>query len=244
MTETDDGIRTTDRRKRSQQAELTGRNACSCRSERRRHEPAWHMIISHFDRPLRGPACPARDRGGRSRREEWPPWQAPRACATRASRASARRSWRATGSVSRTASRSTGRHDLLGLGPARQPRARAAARRRRLLRVEHPHQPHERLRGHLRLLRLRGQEGRAARATRWRSTRSSTNVAGRCRRPVREVHIVGGLHPDLPWSYFTDMMRGIKQRPARHPHQGLHGGRDLLLPPALPDERRAGAGAS
>ena len=28
---------------------------------------------------------------------------------------------------------------------------------------------------------------------------------------VREVHIVGGLHPDLPFSYFTDMMRGIKQ---------------------------------
>ncbi len=28
---------------------------------------------------------------------------------------------------------------------------------------------------------------------------------------VREVHIVGGLHPDLPWSYFTDMLRGIKQ---------------------------------
>jgi aminodeoxyfutalosine synthase len=27
---------------------------------------------------------------------------------------------------------------------------------------------------------------------------------------VREVHIVGGLHPDLPWKYFTDMMRGIK----------------------------------
>jgi aminodeoxyfutalosine synthase len=27
---------------------------------------------------------------------------------------------------------------------------------------------------------------------------------------VREVHIVGGLHPDLPWSYFVEMMRGIK----------------------------------
>jgi aminodeoxyfutalosine synthase len=27
---------------------------------------------------------------------------------------------------------------------------------------------------------------------------------------VREVHIVGGLHPDLPWSYFVDMMAGIK----------------------------------
>src|SRR5207245_10067780 len=34
---------------------------------------------------------------------------------------------------------------------------------------------------------------------------------------VREVHIVGGLHPDLPWSYFTRMMRGIKQaRPDIH----------------------------
>jgi aminodeoxyfutalosine synthase len=36
-------------------------------------------------------------------------------------------------------------------------------------------------------------------------------------KPVREVHIVGGLHPDLPWSYFTDMMRGIKRvRPDIH----------------------------
>jgi aminodeoxyfutalosine synthase len=36
-------------------------------------------------------------------------------------------------------------------------------------------------------------------------------------RAVREVHIVGGLHPDLPWSYFTDMMRGIrKARPDIH----------------------------
>jgi aminodeoxyfutalosine synthase len=34
---------------------------------------------------------------------------------------------------------------------------------------------------------------------------------------VREVHIVGGLHPDLPWSYFIDMMKGIKQvRPDIH----------------------------
>ncbi len=36
-------------------------------------------------------------------------------------------------------------------------------------------------------------------------------------KPVREVHIVGGLHPDLPWSYFTDMMKGIKSvRPDIH----------------------------
>ena len=34
---------------------------------------------------------------------------------------------------------------------------------------------------------------------------------------VREVHIVGGLHPDLPWSYFIDMVKGIKQvRPDIH----------------------------
>lgn len=42
------------------------------------------------------------------------------------------------------------------------------------------------------------------------------NVAGLAPQ-VREVHIVGGLHPDLPWSYFTDMMRGIKKvRPDIH----------------------------
>ncbi len=36
-------------------------------------------------------------------------------------------------------------------------------------------------------------------------------------KPVREVHIVGGLHPDLPFSYFTDMMKGIKRiRPDIH----------------------------
>ncbi len=34
---------------------------------------------------------------------------------------------------------------------------------------------------------------------------------------VREVHIVGGLHPDLPFSYFTDMVKGIKAvRPDIH----------------------------
>ena len=34
---------------------------------------------------------------------------------------------------------------------------------------------------------------------------------------VQEVHIVGGLHPDLPWSYFIDMMKGVKNiRPKIH----------------------------
>ncbi len=34
---------------------------------------------------------------------------------------------------------------------------------------------------------------------------------------AREVHVVGGLHPDLPFSYFTDMLRGIREmRPDIH----------------------------
>jgi len=33
-----------------------------------------------------------------------------------------------------------------------------------------------------------------------------------------EIHIVGGLHPDFPFSYYTEMLRGIK---TRHPKVGL-----------------------
>ena len=33
-----------------------------------------------------------------------------------------------------------------------------------------------------------------------------------------ELHVVGGLHPDFPFSYYTDMLKGIKQR---HPKLGL-----------------------
>jgi aminodeoxyfutalosine synthase len=29
---------------------------------------------------------------------------------------------------------------------------------------------------------------------------------------VREVHIVGGLHPDYPWQYYLDLVSGFKQR--------------------------------
>ena len=65
------------------------------------------------------------------------------------------------------------------------------------------------------------------------------NVSG-LPKQVREVHIVGGLHPDLPWSYFIDMMKGHQADPAGHPHQGLHRSRDLLLSEALPDVLRAG----
>jgi aminodeoxyfutalosine synthase len=38
------------------------------------------------------------------------------------------------------------------------------------------------------------------------------------REGATEFHIVGGLHPDLPFDYFLEMIRGLKQR---HPHVHL-----------------------
>ena len=37
-------------------------------------------------------------------------------------------------------------------------------------------------------------------------------VLGRCDSGLREVHIVGGLHPDWPWDYYTGMLRAIKDK--------------------------------
>ncbi len=37
--------------------------------------------------------------------------------------------------------------------------------------------------------------------------------------PITEVHIVGGLHPDLPYQYYLDMLKAIKvERPEIHIH--------------------------
>jgi aminodeoxyfutalosine synthase len=42
-------------------------------------------------------------------------------------------------------------------------------------------------------------------------------TVGALSRSVREVHVVGGLHPDLPFAYFTDLLKGIKAvRPDIH----------------------------
>ena len=39
----------------------------------------------------------------------------------------------------------------------------------------------------------------------------------RSHQPLTEVHVVNGLHPDLPFEYYTDMLRGLKQvRPGIH----------------------------
>jgi aminodeoxyfutalosine synthase len=42
-------------------------------------------------------------------------------------------------------------------------------------------------------------------------------VRRRAHQPLTEVHVVNGLHPDLPFEYYTDMLRGLKQvRPGIH----------------------------
>ena len=42
-------------------------------------------------------------------------------------------------------------------------------------------------------------------------------IAARAHEPITEVHIVGGCHPDLPFSYYLEMLRGIKKlRPGVH----------------------------
>jgi len=39
----------------------------------------------------------------------------------------------------------------------------------------------------------------------------------RAHQPLTELHIVNGLNPDLPFSYYTDLLRGFKRiRPAVH----------------------------
>jgi len=39
----------------------------------------------------------------------------------------------------------------------------------------------------------------------------------RAHQPLTEIHIVNGLHPDLPFSYYTDLLRGLKAiRPDIH----------------------------
>ncbi len=44
-----------------------------------------------------------------------------------------------------------------------------------------------------------------------------SKVEERLDEPIREVHIVGGIHPELPYSYYIDMLREIKRvRPELH----------------------------
>ena len=39
---------------------------------------------------------------------------------------------------------------------------------------------------------------------------AAAKVAERAAEPIREIHIVGGLNPDLPYSYYLDLLSGVK----------------------------------
>ena len=42
-------------------------------------------------------------------------------------------------------------------------------------------------------------------------------VRERLDEPISEIHIVGGIHPDLPFAYYVDMLRAIREiRPEVH----------------------------
>jgi aminodeoxyfutalosine synthase len=42
-------------------------------------------------------------------------------------------------------------------------------------------------------------------------------VRGRLDEPITEIHMVGGIHPDLPFEYYLEVLRGIKEvRPEVH----------------------------
>ena len=63
----------------------------------------------------------------------------------------------------------------------------------------------------------------------------------RAAQPLTEVHVVNGLHPDLPFDYYTELLRGFKRIRPGHSPEVLHRGRDRLLRGPVRQDRRAGA---
>ncbi len=62
-----------------------------------------------------------------------------------------------------------------------------------------------------------GREKGAEKAYEMSVAEAIAKVTDRLDEPITEVHIVGGIHPDLPFSYYTDMLKGIKKvKPAIH----------------------------
>jgi len=44
-----------------------------------------------------------------------------------------------------------------------------------------------------------------------------TKLRARAHQPLTEIHVVNGLHPDLPFDYYTELLRGFKRiRPDIH----------------------------
>lgn len=62
-----------------------------------------------------------------------------------------------------------------------------------------------------------GKEKGAAQAYEMTVEEVAAKVRERLNEPITEIHLVGGIHPDLPYSYYLGMLRAIKEvRPDVH----------------------------
>lgn len=62
-----------------------------------------------------------------------------------------------------------------------------------------------------------GREKGSSKAYEMSVDEALTKVRERLDEPITEVHMVGGIHPDLPFSYYTDILKGIKElKPSLH----------------------------
>src|SRR3989339_671048 len=62
-----------------------------------------------------------------------------------------------------------------------------------------------------------GKDKESAQAYEMTVEQVKAKVRERLAEPITEVHVVGGIHPDLPYQYYLDMLRGIKEvRPQIH----------------------------
>jgi len=94
---------------------------------------------------------------------------------------------------------------------ARQSRTRKETRQRHLFQRQPSHQSDQRLRGALQAVCVRPRPRLAGRLH-LRPRRNYQRAEQGVREGATEFHIVGGLHPDLPFEYFLEMIRGLKQR--------------------------------
>ena len=101
--------------------------------------------------------------------------------------------------------------DLFALGSMANLGPRAVQRQLRLLQRQHAHQPDERLRLHVRLLRLPGRPGLGNSAYVMDRDQILERAGQAHDRGATELHIVGGLHHKLPFEYYVDVVRWIKE---------------------------------
>ena len=108
--------------------------------------------------------------------------------------------------------------DLLAVGWLANRERETPARRPHLLQLQHPARSDQRLRRELSLLLVRAAEaGRSRRLHDVARGGLGQAAAARSHQPLTEVHVVNGLHPDLPFDYYTELLRGFKRiRPDIH----------------------------